>query len=150
MKVLTENLALESGASAPEAYGMVEAECPAAKPEPILRLMAASENDAPPEPPPILLTAVVQARHVEPEDQRWNGAALRRAREVRGVTLAQLADRTKVTRHHLENIEADRYDLLPPYIYLRGILLSIARELKVDGQRVARTYLELAQQAQQR
>jgi cytoskeletal protein RodZ len=47
-----------------------------------------------------------------------------------------------VTRHHIENIEADRFDVLPAAVYLRGILLSIARELRLDGQKVARSYLE--------
>jgi hypothetical protein len=32
--------------------------------------------------------------------------------------------------------------LLPASVYLRGILLSIARELRLDGQKVARSYLE--------
>jgi cytoskeletal protein RodZ len=62
-------------------------------------------------------------------------------RESRGLTIQQISERTKVTRHHIENIEADRYGLLPASVYLRGILLGIARELRLDGQRVARSYL---------
>jgi cytoskeletal protein RodZ len=54
----------------------------------------------------------------------------------------QLSERTKVTRHHLENIEADRFKALPAPVYLRGILMSLARELRLDGQKVARSYLE--------
>lgn len=72
----------------------------------------------------------------------WTGEVLRRLREARGITLVQLSDRIKVTRHHIENIEGDRFDLLPAPVYLRGILLSIARELRLDGQKVARSYLE--------
>jgi cytoskeletal protein RodZ len=49
-----------------------------------------------------------------------------------------------VTRHHLENIEADRFGALPAPVYLRGILMSLARELRLDGQKVARSYLERA------
>jgi cytoskeletal protein RodZ len=73
---------------------------------------------------------------------------LRQAREGRGLTLHQIAERTKVTRHHLENLEADRYDRLPAPVYLRGILISVAKELRLDPQKVARSYLELVQAAQ--
>jgi cytoskeletal protein RodZ len=76
------------------------------------------------------------------EATTWSGEVLRKLREARGISLQQISDRTKVTRHHIENIEADRFELLPASVYLRGILLSIARELRLDGQKVARSYLE--------
>jgi cytoskeletal protein RodZ len=76
------------------------------------------------------------------EGTRYTGDVLRRAREARGLTLQALSDRTKITRHHIENLEADRYDKLPAPVYLRGILLAIAKELRLDGQRVARSYAE--------
>jgi len=79
-----------------------------------------------------------------PEDSLWTGEALRRVREARGITVRQIADRTKVTRHHVENIEAERFSALPAPVYLRGILLTLARELRLDGQKVARAYLERA------
>ena len=47
-----------------------------------------------------------------------------------------------MTRHHIENIEGDRFEQLPASVYLRGILLSMARELRLDGQKVSRSYLE--------
>ncbi len=68
-------------------------------------------------------------------------------REARGLSVPQIAERTKVTRYHVENIEAERYAALPAAVYLRGILLSLARELRLDGQKVARAYLERAQAA---
>ena len=42
------------------------------------------------------------------EGAAWTGEVLRQIREARGLTLPQLSERTKVTRHHLENLEADR------------------------------------------
>ncbi len=77
-----------------------------------------------------------------PDGTPWTGEVLRQAREARGLTLNQVAERTKVARHHLENIETDRYPLLPAAVYLRGILVSLAKELRLDGQKVARSYLE--------
>jgi len=67
---------------------------------------------------------------------------LRRAREARALSVGQLAERTKITRHHIDNLEADRFRQLPAPVYVRGIVMSIARELRLDGQKVARSYLE--------
>jgi len=95
-------------------------------------------------PPP---SAPAQEAVPIPEDAAWTGEALRRVREARGVTVPQIAERTKVTRHHIENIEAERFSALPAPVYLRGILLSLARELRLDGQKVARAYLDRAASA---
>lgn len=77
-----------------------------------------------------------------PEGTRWTGEMLRRAREARALTVAQMAERTKITRHHIENVEQDRFRQLPAPVYVRGIVMSMARELRLDGQKVARSYLE--------
>lgn len=79
-----------------------------------------------------------------PEGAEFNGELLRRIREARGMTLQQICERTRITRLHLENVEADRYDALPATVYLRGILMNIARELMLDPLKVAKSYLELA------
>jgi curved DNA-binding protein CbpA len=77
-----------------------------------------------------------------PEGSAWTGPLLRQAREGRGLSVLQVSERTKVTRHHIENIEAERFEKLPATVYLRGILVCLARELRLDGQKVARSYLE--------
>jgi hypothetical protein len=79
-----------------------------------------------------------------PPDVEFNGELLRRVREARGLTLQQVAERTRIGRSHLERVEADRYADLPPSVYLRGILVSLARELKLDATRVSKSYLLLA------
>ncbi|MGV3622435.1 MAG: helix-turn-helix domain-containing protein [Archangium sp.] len=76
-----------------------------------------------------------------PEGVEINGDLLRQVRLARGLTLAQLADRTRIGAKHLENVEGDRYDQLPVGVYLRGILMNLARELGLDGLRVAKSYL---------
>jgi hypothetical protein len=93
---------------------------------------------------PILLEKEVVAPRppAVPEGAAWSGEMLRRVRESRGLTIPLLADRTRITRHHLENIEQDRFKALPAPVYLRGIIMSLARELRLDGQKVARSYLE--------
>ncbi|NVJ17353.1 helix-turn-helix domain-containing protein [Myxococcus sp. AM010] len=79
-----------------------------------------------------------------PSDAEFNGELLRQVREARGMTLQQVADRTRITRSHLENVEADRYTSLPPAVYLRGILMNLARELGLDPLRVSKSYLALS------
>lgn len=104
------------------------------------------------EPPLRLRHAVEPLRLARPVDpalhaDRWDGAALRRAREARGLSAVQLAERTRVTRNHIENLEADRHERLPPPVYLRGILLAVAKELRLDGQRVSRSYIDAMKDA---
>ena len=95
---------------------------------------------------PILLQREVPAEGVRefpvPDGAVWSGEALRKVRESRGLSVREVCDRTKITRYHLENIEADRFTLLPAPVYLRGIVVAVARELRLDGQKVARSYLE--------
>ncbi|MFP2960887.1 helix-turn-helix domain-containing protein [Myxococcus sp. 1LA] len=79
-----------------------------------------------------------------PSDAEFNGELLRQVREARGMTLQQVADRTRITRSHLENVEADRYTALPAAVYLRGILMNLARELGLDPLRVSKSYLALS------
>ncbi len=79
-----------------------------------------------------------------PPDVEFNGELLRQVREARGLTLQQVAERTRIGRSHLERVEADRYADLPPSVYLRGILMNLARELKLDAARVSKSYLLLA------
>jgi hypothetical protein len=99
---------------------------------------------APAAPAPIQLRHQLTAPRdlLVPEGAAWTGDMLRQVREARGLTVAVLSERTKVIRHHLESIEADRFSALPVPVYLRGILMSLARELRLDGQKVARSYLE--------
>jgi len=78
-----------------------------------------------------------------PSDAEFNGELLRRIREGRNLSLQMLADRTRISSRHVESIEADRYDTLPAAVYLRGMLMSIARELGLDPLRVSRSYMEL-------
>jgi ribosome-binding protein aMBF1 (putative translation factor) len=79
-----------------------------------------------------------------PPDTEFNGELLRRVRESLGLSLQQLAERTRISSKHIENVEADRYGALPTTVYLRGMLMSLARELKLDPLRVSKSYLALA------
>ena len=144
--------AVQPAPPAPELRPPPVPEAPAARPAELLQTAAAAAPPVPARPVPIRLEREIspvpapapppQPEIPMPEGSLWTGEALRRVREARGITVQQMAERTKVTRYHVENIEAERFAALPAQVYLRGILLSLARELRLDGQKVARAYLE--------
>jgi hypothetical protein len=120
---------------------------PTSEPAPEPQPPAAPPVAAPatPSAAPILLQKEVAEPAREfpvPDGAVWSGEALRRVRESRGLSVREVCERTKVSRYHLENIEGERFTLLPAPVYLRGILQAVARELRLDGQKVARSYLE--------
>lgn len=86
--------------------------------------------------------ATARAKPELPADAVFTGEMLRRLREAQGLSLQEMADHTKIGKSHLENIEGDRHAALPAQVYLRGFLMSYARELRLDPLRVSKSYLE--------
>jgi cytoskeletal protein RodZ len=60
------------------------------------------------------------------------GKTLREAREKQGLSIADVAARTKIHRHKLMAIEEGDKDLLPAKVFAVGLIKSYAKELKVD------------------
>src|SRR5262249_40224455 len=83
-----------------------------------------------------------------PPNGEFNGELLPELRQAAGLSLPQLSERTRISVRHLENVEADRYDALPATVYLRGMLVNLARELRLDPTRVSCSYLALVAGAQ--
>lgn len=75
-----------------------------------------------------------------PENGIFDGDVLRRIRVSLGIELEEIAATTKINEHHLRAIEGNRYEQLPPPVYLRGFLKQIARCLSLDGGHVADSY----------
>lgn len=76
-----------------------------------------------------------------PEDGAYDGGVLRRIRMSRGIDLEQVAATTKVNPHYLACIEEERFDSLPPAVYVRGFVTAFANLLGLDGPAVARCYV---------
>jgi cytoskeletal protein RodZ len=70
------------------------------------------------------------------------GEYLRSAREQKGKTLEELAESTKIALPNLESLERDRYDLLPPRVFVKGFVRSYCQELGLDQQEVIRRFEE--------
>lgn len=60
------------------------------------------------------------------------GETLRAAREHQGLSLAEIAGRTRVPQRHLEAIEAGSYGALPSPTYATGFVKAYARAVGVD------------------
>lgn len=68
------------------------------------------------------------------------GATLRGARETAGYSIADVAERMRLSRHLVENLEAERFDLFPVSVFLRGYLTSYARLLGIDPEPLLEAY----------
>lgn len=66
------------------------------------------------------------------EEAAGTGAKLRAAREAAGLSLAEIASRTRVPIRHLEAIEAGDYSALPGSTYTIGFTRSYAKALDLD------------------
>jgi len=64
------------------------------------------------------------------------GASLRRERELRGVSLQEIAASTKIGVSMLKAIEDDRFDKLPQGLFVRGFVREYARFLALDEQKI--------------
>ena len=60
------------------------------------------------------------------------GADLKRERELRGVSLDEIARETKIRPSLLGHIEADRFDRLPAGVFRQSFVRSYARYLGID------------------
>ena len=60
------------------------------------------------------------------------GEQLRRAREAQGLSLAQVADHTKLRADHLDALERGDFGVFPAPVYVRGTVRTYARLLHLD------------------
>lgn len=66
------------------------------------------------------------------QSQKTLGQALRSARELQGLSVVDVAQRTKFSVHQVEALEADDSEHLPQGTFLRGFVRSYARVLGLD------------------
>ena len=85
-------------------------------------------------------------REIE-ETLDFTGELLRKIREYKNVDLDRLADMTKVSRMHLQNIENEDFSKLPAAVYVRGFVFQYAKCLKLKPDAVANSYLNRMKKA---
>jgi cytoskeleton protein RodZ len=70
------------------------------------------------------------------------GEMLRRAREKKELTLAQVEDGIRIREKFLKALEEGDYDILPEEVYARGFVRSYAAYLGLDPEEALALYLE--------
>lgn len=60
------------------------------------------------------------------------GSILRDAREMKGLTLAEVQEQIRINSQYLDALEEGNYHLLPTQVHLRGFLRNYARFLELD------------------
>lgn len=69
------------------------------------------------------------------------GQDLKEIRTALGIPLEQIVMQTRITLGTLEAIEGDRFNLLPPVVYLKSFLKLYAQCLQLDEQAVIKGYM---------
>lgn len=70
------------------------------------------------------------------------GAKLKQQRELRGVTLEEISQSTKIGSRFLRALEDDRFDQLPGGIFNKGFIRAYARSVGLDEEEAVAGYLE--------
>lgn len=72
---------------------------------------------------------------------KGDGDLLRKIREACGVTIEEMQERTKILGDYIRGLEENRFDRLPPIVYVRGFIRSYLKYLAIpDPERFAVAY----------
>lgn len=69
------------------------------------------------------------------------GEILRQERELRGVSLREIADATKISVRFLEALEQDRHEILPGGLFRRAFVRQYANHLGLDAERLLEQFM---------
>lgn len=73
-------------------------------------------------------------------DKGTFGESLKREREMRGVTLEEIASATRIAERFLRAIENDQWEQLPGGVFNRGFVRAMARYLGLDEENIVAEY----------
>jgi len=77
------------------------------------------------------------------------GERLQREREMRGITLEEIADSTKIGTRSLRALEEEDFDRLPGGIFNKGFVRAYARYLGIDEEQAVTDFLAAAGESEQ-
>src|SRR5207245_8898487 len=72
------------------------------------------------------------------------GEELRREREIRGISLKEISDATKISKRFLEAIERNDHKTLPAPVFTRGFVREYARYLGLNADEIVNRYNDAA------
>jgi cytoskeletal protein RodZ len=70
------------------------------------------------------------------------GERLKRERELREISLRDIADATKINIRYLEALEHNRFEILPGGVFNKGFIRAYARFIGADGEALVEGYLQ--------
>lgn len=74
------------------------------------------------------------------------GEELKKERELRGISLIEIAEATKISPRLLRALEDDQFDIMPGDFFTRGIIRTYARYLDLDEENIHKLYLDTLKQ----
>ncbi len=60
------------------------------------------------------------------------GTTLRKQRELRGISLADLSTATKIKESSLRCLEEGKFDALPALVFVKGFVIAYAKQVGLD------------------
>ena len=81
-----------------------------------------------------------QESQPQPSELASFGEELRREREIRGISLKEIADATKISKRFLEAIERNDHKTLPAPVFTRGFVREYARYLGLNAEEMVNRY----------
>lgn len=73
----------------------------------------------------------------------FDGGFLQRVRLYKNVSIDKMSDATRISRPYLMAVETNDYKSLPAAVFVRGFIVQIARQLGIDEQKAATSYMKL-------
>ena len=73
----------------------------------------------------------------------YNGEVLQQVRQLKGLSIEDVAEITKIRRTYVEYLESHQFEFLPAAIYVRGFVNIIAGLLDLPQQQVSQDYMKL-------
>ena len=77
------------------------------------------------------------------------GQELKRERELRGISLKEIADATKINLRFLRELEEDQFEILPGKFFIKGMIRSYAKYIGLDENAALNHYYETTQLQEQ-
>ncbi len=74
------------------------------------------------------------------------GQELKKEREIKGISLKEIADYTKINLRFLQDLENDNFEFMPGKFLTRSIIRSYANYLELDEKEILKLYLQTAQE----
>jgi hypothetical protein len=84
------------------------------------------------------------AKEEKPKDENgsYTGDRIRKSREQKGLTLKEIAEKTKISVAVLQALEDERYEDMPSArVYVRGFVRCLAEEIGLDKDQVSQSYV---------